>query len=416
MAAKRWRATHADPRHLGADALADARSTRECPTCHETTPAVLFCGQCGADLHAPARWWQVLVRPVAYAAALRESVYVPRMRSTVFPRLAEAAEKPYGVALVGLLIGMVVMSALQRNVPAATISVLGVPLLFMLYAWESGAFRDDRLGLILSLVLGVIIGFAWWWGTGVLISHEYGVTTAAAQALQNSLVDQGLAITLIGAVLMVLPLPFIRLIPTPDIDSLDGYVIGAAGALAHMTISYIVWWMPQIVAGLINEKVTTPARMVQDTVTYGFVDPLTTIALGGMVGVCLWFRPDPASPQRGHARWALILCAVLTAVLYAVVWIVDAEDWDRNLELAVLIGLTVLSVLVLRVGLQIALLHEKRDPNATGEPMLCVCCENVVPDMAFCPVCGGSARSSSRSSRRLRREHRPVPVGPLTAG
>lgn len=416
MAARRWRVTRADPRHLTAGILDEARSSRECPACHSTTPAVLFCGHCGADLESPASWSHILVRPRAYAAALRESVYVPRMRSTVFPRLAEAAEKPYGIALIGLLICMAVMSALQWNVPAATISVLGVPLLFMLYAWESGAFREDRLGLTLSLVFGAIIGFAWWWGTGVMISHEYGVTTAAAQALQNSLVDQGLIITLIGAVLMVLPLPFIRLLPAADIDSLDGYVIGAAGALAHMTISYVVWWMPQIVAGLINAQVTTAARMVQDTVTYGFIDPLTTITLGGMVGVCLWFRPDPASPQRQYARPALILCAVLTAVIYALVWVVDAEEWDRNLELAINLALTVVSVLVLRIGLQIALLHEKRDPAATGDPMLCVCCEKVVPDMAFCPVCGGSARASSRGSRRLRRDHPPVAVDIPSAG
>lgn len=377
---------------------------------------MLFCGHCGAELDSPAGWWHVLVRPWAYAAALREAVLVPRMRSTLFPRLAEVAEKPYGVALVGLLVCMAAMSALQWNVAAATMSVVGVPLLFMLYAWESDAFRENRLELILSIVLGVIIGLAWWWGTGVMLSKRYGVTTAAAQALENSLVDEGLALTLIGAVLSVLPLPFIRLLPAVDIDSLDGYVIGAAGAVAHMTASYVVWWIPQIVAGLINARVTTGARMLQDTIAYGFVDPLTTIALGGMVGVCLWFRPDPAGPQRRLARAALILCAVLTAVLYALVWIVDAEDWNRNLELAVNLGLTALAVLTLRVGLQIALLHEQRDPAATGDPILCVCCENVVPDMAFCPVCGVATRGSSRGSRHLRRTHRPVPVGVPDAG
>ncbi|MGV0990626.1 MAG: hypothetical protein ACOYBX_02775 [Mycobacterium sp.] len=405
-----------DPRHLGAEILDDARSTRECPACHSTTPAVLFCGHCGAALDAPAGRWQVLLRPQAYAAALREAVYVPRLRSTLFPRLAEAAEKPYGFALVALLICMAVMSALQWNVPAATVSVLGVPLLFLIYAWESGVFREARLGLNVALVLGVIIGLSWWWFTGVLLSQQQGVTTAAAQALENSLVGIGLAITLIGAVLMILPLPFIRMLPAADVDSLDGYVIGAAGALAHMTASYVVWWMPQIVAGVVNAKVTTGTRMLQDTITYGVVDPLTTIALGGMVGVCLWFRPDPASPQRRRARPALILCAVLTAVLYAVVWIVDAEDWDRNVELVINLGLTALSVLTLRIGLQIALLHEKRDAAATGDPVLCVCCEHVVPDMAFCPVCGGSARGSSRGSRRLRRSFPPVPVSAPTAG
>ena len=386
-----------------------ASATVECPICHAAVPSVVFCGTCGAALDSAAGRWRVLLRPHSYAAALAQRVYAPRMSSSFFPRLPTRATRAYRFALIALIFCMVVMSALQWNIPAATISVLGVPLLFMLYAWEADAFRDDRLRMIVALIAGAVIGLGWWWWSAALMSRKYGVTTAAAEALQNTLVNEGLAITLIGAVLMVLPVPLIRLVPGGGSDSLDGFVIGAAAALAHLTVSYVVWWMPQIVAGLINSQTTTAVRMLQDTITYGVVDPFTTIALGGMVGVALWFRPDPAGSQPGLARAVVIGCAVINGVVYAVVWGVDAKAWTAAAELVTNLALTVLAVLILRIGLQVALLHEKREP-ASGDPILCVHCEKVVPDMAFCPECGVAALTASRTSRRLRRDSPPVPV------
>ena len=334
---------------------------------------------------------------------------MPWMSSTLFPRLPNRATRAYRIGLVALLLCMAVMSTLQWNVPVATISVLGVPVLFMLYVWEDDAFDDDRRRMIVALVLGTIIGLAWWWYSGALISDKYGVTNAAAQALQNSLADEGLAVTLIGAVLMVLPLPLIRLIPVREVDSLDGYSLGAATALAHMMASYVVWWMPQIVAGLVNAQTTSGTRMLEDTITYGVIDPFITIALGGLVGLSLWFRPDPAGPRPGRARAAVIICAVIAAVLYSAVWWIDAQEWSRELELGINLVLTVLSLMTQRIGLQIALMNDKPDIT-NGDPILCVYCEKVVPDMAFCPVCGAAGHAASRTSRSLRRDNPPVPV------
>lgn len=383
--------------------------TRECPTCHAIVPAVVFCGSCGTAFDSPATGWRMLLRPREYAAAPDEFTFVPRMSSSLFPRLPRRATAAYRIALVVLLLCMVVMSLLQWNIPVATISVLGVPLLFMVYVWEADAFQDDRRRMIVALVAGTLIGVVWWWLSGEFISRKYGVTNAAAQALQNSLVLEGLAITLIGAVLMVLPLPLIRLIPATESDSLDGYALGAAGALAHMTASYVVWWMPQIVAGLVTAQTTTGTRMLADTITFGVIDPLTTITLGGMVGISLWFRPDPAGAQPGRARAAVILCAVINAVIYALIWGIDAEEWLRGLEVGVNLAFAVFSLLVLRIGVQIALLNEKREPT-TREPILCVFCEKIVPDMAFCPACGVASLASSRVSLRERRDAPPVPV------
>jgi rRNA maturation endonuclease Nob1 len=70
--------------------------------------------------------------------------------------------------------------------------------------------------------------------------------------------------------------------------------------------------------------------------------------------------------------------------------------------------MTMVVLVLLRIALQLALLHEAHDPIELDEPLLCIHCQHVVPDMAFCPACGVATRASSRASRHERREVRPV--------
>ena len=68
--------------------------------------------------------------------------------------------------------------------------------------------------------------------------------------------------------------------------------------------------------------------------------------------------------------------------------------------------MTVVAVLVLRIGLAPGLAARGARPDHR-RTLLCPHCEQVFPDMAFCPACGVAARASSRSSRRARRLARP---------
>ena len=103
---------------------------------------------------------------------------------------------------------------------------------------------------------------------------------------------------------------------------------------------------------------------------------------------------------------------MLVVVLYAAVWVIDAVTVQRTLDLSGKIGVAVLALITARAGMQIALLHEEPDP-ATGDPILCVHCTQVVPDEPFCIACGAAARASSRTSRQFRRESPPVPEDAL---
>jgi hypothetical protein len=83
--------------------------------------------------------------------------------------------------------------------------------------------------------------------------------------------------------------------------------------------------------------------------------------------------------------------------------------------LALYLVLALVAMLVLRIGLHLALLHEQHDEIRSDEPLLCPHCGHVVPDMAFCPACGVATRASSRSSRD-RRPVREEPERPESPG
>jgi hypothetical protein len=106
----------------------------------------------------------------------------------------------------------------------------------------------------------------------------------------------------------------------------------------------------------------------------------------------------------------LVLVALAAAILavYLGLGLIDVARVPQLLMLAIYLALALVAMLVLRVGLHLALLHEAHDEIQSDEPLLCTHCGHVVPDMAFCPACGVATRASSRSSRKSRRESRPV--------
>ena len=245
--------------------------SRQCPACRCAVPAAVFCGQCGADLEAAVSTFDVLLRPRVFAAAPREPVVAPRLTSSLFPRLPASARKPFRLAgpAAGGHGGPLGTGA---NAALGAITILGGPLLFVLYMWQSDAFRDiSRRALVIAFLTGSTLGVAWWLFTGRLLAGSYGVSTAAGLALQNLLAGFGLAVTVGGALILVLPPAVVRLLRVPVHEPLDGYVIGAFGALSYGCAASITWLFPQIVAGLLD--VQSSWRMFTDAITYGVIDP-----------------------------------------------------------------------------------------------------------------------------------------------
>lgn len=379
-------------------------TTRECPACQETVPAATFCGNCGADLAAPVTRWSVLLRPRVYATAHRERILTPRVSSSYLPRLPGPMRRPFRIGLITVLIAMIVLALIDLNGPLGVTATIGWPLIFLIYVWQSDVFRDIPARIMLvAMVLGIASGVGWWLVAGKVLASSYGVTTGAGLLLAQVL-NVGFLISLGGTALMLLPALISRLIPVPTREALDGFVIATFGALWYETAATTTVVAPQFAEGLINEQSTS--RMLQDSLTYGVVDPLTVTAAGGLLGLVLWFTPRPG-PNGKRARKVLILCSALGIVLYLSVWGVESLGLPPFVDLGLKLGLALLALVLVRCGIQVALLHEAPDLS-TGAPILCVHCERVVPDMAFCPACGAAARASSRTSRRLRHEQPPV--------
>ncbi len=380
--------------------------TRQCPACRSVVPDAGFCGVCGARLDGPVGNWAILLRPRVYANAHQEPIWTPRVSSALFPRVPGKPRKPFRLALILVLIAIPVLAAARIPGPLGVLSILGWPLIFLIYSWRSEVFRDIPLRILMATgVLGAGLGVSWWLFTGTMVANRYGVSTGESLLLIPVL-NVGLLLSLGGAVLMLVPALVTRLFPVPVREALDGFVVGAGGALWYSTAATTTILGPQFAEGLMEEQ--SAGRLLEDSLTYGIVNSICATAAGGLIGLSLWFQPDrrPGRDPR-RARTALSICTALGVLTYPGLWIVDSLELPRAADALVKLTLAVLALLAVRCGIQIALLHETPDP-ATGDPILCVHCERVVPDMAFCAACGTAARASSRSSRRLRHQYPPV--------
>ena len=393
---------------------ADPVGTVVCPACGSAVPDGMFCGCCGAELDAASTLWRTLLRPTAFVAAPGERLAFPTFTSSLFPHLEKPSRSPFRISLLLLCAALAAFSWLGLVGPLITVAGLGVPVLFVLYLWQTDVYRDmPRHALAVSAVIGTALGVGWTVFTGGVVARAYGIPMAAGFALERIL-SVGLAVSLAGAFLMTLPAIVVRLLRPPGRESLDGFVIGALGALTFTGASTITNFAPQFVSGLITN--VKPLRLAVHAALYGVAAPLTAAASGGLIGIMLWFRPGArASAHPGRVRAALLLFTLLVVSLYGAVWVMEAARLPQMTQLVFHLALALVAMFGLRVAIQMALLREAQDP-ATGRPVLCVHCDRVVPDMPFCPSCGAASRASSRLSRRLRRESPPVRTGTVADG
>jgi hypothetical protein len=343
----------------------------------------------------------------SFAIAPDEAVLAPMISSTLFPQLPRAYRNPFRIGMGVILAGIIALSALRWTGPLVVLCALGLPALFALYLWESDVLRDmPRHVVALSATLGIASGIGWVLLSGGLIARAYGVPVAEGFVLEN-LADIGLRVSVGGVVFMVAPAVLVRfLLRHESREVMDGFAVGALGALSFTAAAATTRLGPQYVSGLLEHL--PPLRRLIEAVLYGLAAPITAAALGGLIGILLWFRPGRRAAERpGVIRASLAAFTALVLVIYLAIWLIDASPLPRWPQLALHLLMTVTALIAARLCLQLALLHESPD-RSPALPVLCLNCEHVVPDMPFCPACGFADRALSRSTRRQRREHRPV--------
>jgi len=387
----------------------ESRPMVECSTCEMDVPAGEFCGWCGDQLDESKRKGPKWLRINAFSASPGEHLLTPNIGSSLFPHLPPASRIVFLIGL-GLLLAALVAATLFR-LPAAliTVAALGLPLLFLIYLQEADVHRDIPSGtLVLTAALGICIGVGWVLLTGAAAARSYGVPLGAGISGSRLLRD-GLGVPVGGMLLMLVPAVLVRFSRPGPREALDGFALGALGALMFTAAATLTRLAPQFTTGMIAKSRPMGSLMVEAGIR-GIAVPLTAACVGGLVGTALWFtRPSDRKQQgRNYVRMMLGVLAVVVITMYAALGLVDVARVPQYLQLAVHLTMAAIALLTLRVGVHLALIHEEHDEVNEDEPILCPHCGHVVPDMAFCVACGASTRAASRSSRQSRRDSRPV--------
>jgi hypothetical protein len=373
-----------------------------CAVCDADVPAAAYCGTCGAHLLAQRGDGRGRLRLGASAAAPGEHVLRLSIASTLFPHLPHRSRAAFRAAMALLFIAMVVFALLRWQAPLVALSALGLPLLFGLYMHETDIDDDLPVGsLLLTALLGAVLGVGWALLSGGLIAQTYDAALGDVETDATTVLT-GVVVAFVTAILTLAPAIVLRLLRPATRESLDGFVIGALGAIGFTAAATLTRMAPQFATG----PRADPGRPITDLLVQAAIQgvalPLTAAALGGLVGAALWFT-RPTDTSRRPATTLLAVSILVALVLYALLGLTESLSFFQGLHVGLHLTIAVIALLVLRIGLQAMLLHEARDEMDPARQVLCPHCDHVVPDMAFCPNCGVATRAASRTSRVARR-------------
>lgn len=381
--------------------------TMPCRLCGHDVPAGRFCGRCGARLVHERGSGPDWLRVNAFVAAPGESVLQPSLVSSMFPHLPRRSHGTFRVGLALVLAVLVAFCLLHWYVPMVAVATFAPLLLFVIYLTETGVIADLPWRVwVLTVVLGIAVGVGWALLTSTIVAEYYSLGLGTEMPTAR-LVRDALVIPFGGLLAMQLPTILVRLTRPPDRESLYGFAIGVLGATVFAVTVTMVRMVQEIDAGITISDQPVTDLLIEAGVR-GLTMPLTAASVGGLIGIVLWYsrRPD-SSRVRQLAVGGLAL--VVAAAAYANVGLVEVLQIASDLQFLVHVVLALAAVVALRVGMQVAVLHEPQDPLHVELPILCPSCGHVVPDVAFCPACGVAAHAASRTSRAARRRDRPQP-------
>jgi len=362
-------------------------TTMVCRACETEVPDGEFCGRCGAKQSGK----RGRLRLAAYAAAPNEHTLLPSVVSSLFPQLPRRARVRFRVGLAVLSLALLAFALLRWQAPLLTAGALGLPILFLLYLHDSETDDDlPRSTLVLTAVMGIALGVGWAFVTDDLVADAYVLALTGGGEYEQTLHDvvSTLTFPLSFAALMLLPTFVIRLVRPGIRESLDGFVIGVLAAISFTAAATLTQLAPQFQTGITAADRSVDTLVIQAGIQLLAV-PLTSAAMGGLVGVTLWFG----------RRLLMVASVIVTFGLYALMGLMDLETFPMLAQLVMYLLMALLALVALRLGVHAALMNEELDPGNPSGRLTCPHCDQVVPDMAFCPNCGVAARAASRASR-----------------
>lgn len=390
-----------------------SHATVRCPDCDTAVPAGAFCAECGAHLPPRSGDGPAWLRANSFCAAPQESVFQPSLASSLLPQLSELTRRPFNLGLVLLVLSMAVL--VESHLPGGliTVAALGLPLLVIIYWARAGAFGDiPRWAVLTTAVLAVGLAVGWVLLTGDLVDRTTAGSPFEAGAAGRRVLRDGLGVAEGGAILMLLPAAVVRVLWRSRRKALDGFVIGGLSALLFTATATLTRLAPQFASGAISRNQPVRWLFFEATVR-GLAIPLTAACAGGLIGTALWFNRSHKPRSRVTEPLLIVALALFGAAVlgvYAAVGWADVEGSSQLRVLAWHLGMALVALIVLRLGLQLALLHEDSD-HPIGDAVLCSHCRHVVPEWEFCPACGVAVGAATSRSRRERRRLTPDAEG-----
>jgi hypothetical protein len=364
-----------------------------CPHCGREVPTANFCGACGAHLASgPGPGSR---RHHAYAAFPEEPVLRLAVTSSLFPHLSHHAKTTFRAAIGALVVVLVALALGGVQAPAIAVSALGVPLLYLLYTYEIDDPTRTRLVRTVPFVLvpGVGLGIGWGLVGGHYVNEALGATLDFSLVRPAALAG-AVAVPAVAVLLMVLPILAARWRARDLDEALDGFVLGALGALCFVAAATITQLSSLFSVGQLSAQSFT--GILAQVVIRGLCSPILAAALIGLFGSAVWVAVRGDAPAGRRWLGTPLVPLVAALVLEIGLGFADVARLSDPVLLLVHLAAVGVALAVMRVGLHYVLLHEA-GTSLVGEPSVCGHCHFVVARMHFCPHCGVAWRATARS-------------------
>ena len=297
-------------------------------------------------------------------------------------------------------------AVLRWQAPMIATVAFGLPILFLLYVRETGLRLRD---IVVATSVGLVSGAGFGVIVGPIVAQAYTAALGAQTDVGHVLIS-GVAIPIGEALLMVVPAVVVRMMDRSNRRPLDGFAVGALGATFSNGGSAIALLVPQLAVGVTTHDQSV-ASLLAEAVVEGFAWPVASLATGGVFGIALW-TPLSGKASRRHRR-IVAVAAVIVLVVVTAMGLVDIAPLAGRVYITAQLLIALSAVLVLRMAIAGALLHEAHDTDRVDGQLPCPECDHVVAHTPFCTDCGVALHAKSADARAATY---PGVLGPLAAG
>jgi len=106
---------------------------------------------------------------------------------------------------------------------------------------------------VLTAALGIGLAVGWVLLTGPMMARSYGIELGAG-VVGARMLRMGIGIPLGGVILMLMPAVIVRLLRPPTREALDGFMVGALGALSFTAAATLTRLAPQFSTGVVSKR------------------------------------------------------------------------------------------------------------------------------------------------------------------